>query len=196
MQHKDNSILERMTDYCNEYLRDKRELPSTRHLAKVLNISKSSAQRYLVAVREGDRLTVQNKMSNDREMTPVYDGTGPCGIPDYQDGNVAEYVILPESLFGKGPKFIVRASGNSMIDAGINDGDMLVFRVQSNAEDGDIVAALVSGGNTVKTLCHDSEGHPYLHPENKEYDDIVIHEGDSFAIQGVLACALKRYSTH
>lgn len=193
MQHQDKKTIELVASYCNEYMKTNDTMPSVRQLAKDLNISKSTAQRYLNTARNEERLTVETKRASKGELTPVIDAPIPCGAPDYQEENISEYVCLPESLFGRDAKFILRSSGDSMINAGIEDGDMLVCRKTPEAQDGSIIVALLNGANTLKTLRHDKNGHPYLHPENEQYEDIRIHEGDDFYIQGVLIYVLKNY---
>ena len=69
-------------------------------------------------------------------------GSIACGIPDDVEEHVEEYVPLPVSIFGRGELYILRANGDSMINAGIDDGDLIVVRKTTEAKDGDIVVAL------------------------------------------------------
>ena len=80
-----------------------------------------------------------------------------------------------------------------MVDAGIDHGDLVIVRKQEEANTGDIVAALVDGGSTLKRLFYDKHNRPYLHPENREagYPDIV---GTELSIQGVAVYTLKALS--
>lgn len=93
------------------------------------------------------------------------------------NGNTAleDYVPLPTSIFGEGELYILRVSGESMIDAGINDGDLVVIKKTKEARNGDIVVALVDNSNTtLKRLFIDEEHHyVVLHPENKSMKDII-----------------------
>ncbi len=68
-------------------------------------------------------------------------GAIPCGTPEEEEENIQEYVSLPVSLFGKGEFYILKATGDSMADAGFEDGDLVVIRKQPEAMIGDIVAA-------------------------------------------------------
>ena len=116
-------------------------------------------------------------------------GSVPYGSPEYEEENVEEYVSLPTAIFGKGDFFILRASGDSMIEAGIDDGDLVVIRKQVFADDGDIIVALVDNQNTLKRLYHDNKNKKIiLHPENKRLKDIVV---DECAIQGVACHVIK-----
>ncbi len=99
--------------------------------------------------------------------------------------------VLPRQLVGEGELFMLRVSGDSMIGAGITDGDLVVIREQEDAENGDIVAALIDGmeiEGTVKTLKR-SDGHTWLMPQNPAYTPIL---GDTATIVGKLVAVLRR----
>lgn len=100
-------------------------------------------------------------------------------------------LVLPRQLVGEGELFMLRVSGDSMIGAGITDGDLVVIREQEDAENGDIVAALIDGvevEGTVKTLKR-SAGHTWLMPQNPLFTPIL---GDSAVIVGKLVAVLRR----
>ncbi len=61
-----------------------------------------------------------------------------CGLPNIAEEHIEEYVSLPESMFGSGEFYILRARGGSMIEAGIDPGDLVVIRKQETAENGEI----------------------------------------------------------
>ena len=99
--------------------------------------------------------------------------------------------VLPRQLVGEGELFMLRVCGNSMIGAGITDGDLVVIRQQEDAENGDIVAALIDGvevEGTVKTLKR-AEGHTWLMPQNPLFTPIL---GDNAVIVGKLVAVLRR----
>ena len=96
---------------------------------------------------------------------------------------------FPTAIFGKGDFFILRASGQSMIEAGIDDGDLVVVKKQVEAKEGDIVVALVDNQNTLKRYFRDDENKKIiLHPENKKMKDIIV---DGCCIQGVACHIIK-----
>lgn len=193
MQKMDKNTIIAVAKYCKRYKAVYKALPSTRTLAKDLNLSKSGAQRYMVAARNKGLIADDFVSSMSEETVPILGNVINCGMPQYQEEDVIDYVNLPAALYGRGKKFIVTASGDSMIDAGIVEGETLILRKQCTAEDGDIVAALLNGESTLKRLYHDRNGRPYLHPENEAYEDIVVRDGDDFSIQGVLIFALKAF---
>lgn len=161
MRTKDPALMHSIRTYVDQYYSDKHVAPSTAEIADGLGIAKATAYRYLVAMDEqgmihydGASRTIVTKMiskfSAGTTPAPVV-GAIPCGTPEEQEENVQEYVSLPVSLFGNGEFYILRASGDSMVDAGIEDGDMVVIRRQQDAEVGDIVVALdENASNTLK----------------------------------------------
>lgn len=74
-----------------------------------------------------------------------------CGDPELEEEEVEEYVSLPKSIFGEGKFYILRAKGDSMLDTGIEENDLVVIQIQETAEAGDIVVALDENNeNTLK----------------------------------------------
>ena len=95
-----------------------------------------------------------------------------CGIPDDAEEHLEGFFPVPTSLVNDDKVYILYAHGKSMIDAGINENDMVLVRRQEEAHHGDIVVAYVEGeGNTLKRLLYKEDG-PVLHPENKKMKDI------------------------
>ena len=94
------------------------------------------------------------------------------------------------ALFGKGNFFLLRANGDSMIEAGIDHGDLVLVRCQDHAEPGQIVVALIGDDEaTLKRFFPDpSKGTIRLHPENSRLDDIIV---EHCLIQGVAVHVLK-----
>lgn len=100
-----------------------------------------------------------------------------AGSPILAEEDVEDVLTLPEQLVGTGPVFMLRVRGDSMVDAGILDGDLVVVRRQPTAENGEIVAALIDGEEaTVKHLERRSDT-IVLHPANEHYEPMVFSEG-------------------
>ena len=127
--------------------------------------------------------------STESNRVPLL-GAVSCGIPKFAEGNIEEYVQLPTALFGKGDFFLLRASGDSMIEAGIDDGDLILVRHQDHADPGQIVVALIGEDEaTLKRFYPEhSKGIIRLHPENSALDDIIV---ENCAIQGVAVHVMK-----
>jgi repressor LexA len=111
-----------------------------------------------------------------------------AGIPITADEQVEEIFSLPRQLVGEGSLFMLKVAGDSMINAAIADGDWVVIRQQENAENGEIVAAMIDGEATVKTLKR-VDGHTWLIPHNPAYSPII---DDQATILGKLVAVLRR----
>jgi repressor LexA len=114
-----------------------------------------------------------------------------AGLPVWADHVVEDTFALPRQLVGEGTLFMLRVAGDSMINAAIADGDWVVVRQQPEAENGDIVAAMIDGievEGTVKTLKR-SDGHVWLMPHNPAYAPIL---GDEATIAGKVVAVLRR----
>lgn len=105
---------------------------------------------------------------------PVF-GNVAAGLPIFADDNILDTFPLPMDFARKGELFILKVQGESMINAGIFDGDSIIVRKQEVAEDGDIVVALIDDSATVKRLSHQS-GRIYLLPENSTMEPIIVDE--------------------
>lgn len=111
-----------------------------------------------------------------------------AGGPILAEQQVDEVFPLPRDLVGQGELFMLKVVGDSMVDAAICDGDWVVVRRQPDAENGDIVAALLDDEATVKTLKR-RDGHVWLMPHNPAYAPIL---GDEATIMGKVVSVLRR----
>ena len=111
-----------------------------------------------------------------------------AGGPILAEERVEEIFPLPKTLVGEGTLFLLEVSGDSMIDAAICNGDYVVVRQQPNAENGEIVAAMLDGEATVKTFQR-KDGQVWLLPHNDAYDPI---DGTHATILGKVTAVLRR----
>jgi repressor LexA len=111
-----------------------------------------------------------------------------AGGPILAEQQIEEIFPLPRQLVGEGTLFMLKVAGESMINAAIADGDWVVIRQQENAENGEIVAAMIDGEATVKTL-KQSDGHVWLMPHNPAFTPIL---GDDAAVLGKVVAVLRR----
>jgi repressor LexA len=111
-----------------------------------------------------------------------------AGGPILAEEAVEEVMPLPRQLVGEGTLYMLTVKGDSMVDAAICEGDLVVVRQQPDAENGEIVAAMIDGEATVKTLRR-REGHVWLIPHNEAYDPIP---GDDAVILGKVVAVLRR----
>ncbi|REE95513.1 transcriptional repressor LexA [Thermomonospora umbrina] len=111
-----------------------------------------------------------------------------AGGPILAEEAVEDVFALPKQLVGEGTHFLLKVSGDSMIEAAIADGDWVVVRQQPVAENGDIVAAMIDGEATVKTFKR-KDDHIWLMPQNKAYEPIP---GDEASVLGRVVAVLRK----
>ncbi|MGN6300008.1 MAG: transcriptional repressor LexA [Angustibacter sp.] len=139
----------------------------------------------------GDGEAVDLTGSGDERPAPSYVpvvGRIAAGGPILAEEAVEEVFPLPRQLVGEGQLFLLKVVGDSMVDAAICDGDWVVVRQQPTAENGDIVAAMLDGGATVKTFKR-RDGHVWLLPHNPAYQPIP---GDEATVLGRVQAVLRR----
>lgn len=106
-----------------------------------------------------------------------------CGIPNFIDDNREGMIEIPKKMLGSGDYFALRAKGDSMIDAGINENDILIIKMQNYADDGQIVVARIDQDVTLKRLFRlENDKMVLLHPENEKYDDIRTYDCDILGV--------------
>ncbi|MCI9459911.1 MAG: repressor LexA [Clostridia bacterium] len=202
MRSKDRRIKDLIKAYIEERAERGGNCPSCRDTARELGISASTVCRYLSAMEADGELVLGEfgyetaAMSRtDRESVSVAIlGDVPCGSLTEEYEHCEGYVRLPASLVGRGEFFLLKTYGESMIDAGISDGDLVLVRRQSDAADGDIVVALVDGAVTLKRMYRDARRrHIVLHPENSTMSDIIAEYCE---IQGVAVKVIKDLGRH
>ena len=204
MRSKSQKLMNEISAYVDQYYSERHTAPSVSEIAKGVGIAKTTSYRYLVAMNDlgmlrygGASRTIMTRMiskfSESTVPAPVV-GAIPCGTPEEEEENIQEYVSLPVSLFGKGEFYILKASGDSMEDAGIEDGDMVVIRKQPEAHVGDIVVALdETGSNTLKKyggIDPDSHSVILLYQNQERYPDkrILVKE---LTVQGIAQHVIK-----
>ena len=198
MRHKNEEYFALLENFINEYTIENGRSPSNRDMASGTGLSTATVSRYLQYMREQGMLDYdgqrnirtlrQQKMSGAMVEVPIL-GTIACGIPNLAEENIEEYVQLPVSVFGKGNFYLLHANGESMLDAGIEDGDLVLIRKQNYADEGQIVVALIDDEATLKRYYPEPQKHRVrLHPENKTMEDIYV---ENCIIQGVAVKVLK-----
>ncbi|MDO5444904.1 MAG: transcriptional repressor LexA [Eubacteriales bacterium] len=199
MRTKNADHIEAIEKFISSYVDEYGSSPSVQEIADGVGVSKPTASRYVSYMRDNGilecngnhRSIITSKDKQTRQQTlrvPVL-GMVSCGIPKLAEENIEEYVRLPVSLFGRGDFYLLRANGDSMIEAGIDDGDFVLIRQQNFADEGQIVVALIKDEATLKRFYPDyRNGIIRLHPENHTMKDIIV---DSCIIQGVAVRVLK-----
>ena len=195
MRTKNQDTIRDIERFVREYNDNNGRSPTMQEISKAVGVSTATAHRYVVSMAEdgiidycGVRGTYSAKSKSEASTAPVV-GTIACGTPILAEENIEQYVRLPVSLFGRGNFFILKAKGESMIDAGIDDGDYVVIRQQDTADPGQIVVALLEDEATLKRYYPEPEKKRVrLHPENEAMDDIIVKHCD---IQGIAISVIK-----
>lgn len=184
-----------LRSYIEQYADEHGVSPSIYDIAEGTGIPKTTVSRYLSAMEERGLLRRESRRGlvladgEDGGIRVPLLGTIACGIPKLAEENIESYMRLPAALFGKGPFFMLRAWGDSMVNAGIEDGDLVLIRQQSTARPGQIVVALTGEEATLKRYYPEPLQHRIrLQPENDAMEPIYVRD---CIIQGVAVRVMK-----
>lgn len=195
MRSKNKALMTSIEQFVRSFTDNYGISPTMQEVADGVGVSKTTIHRYISQMCEdgtigfsGWRTMKTTKTKTQAISVPVL-GEIACGIPKFAEENIEEYVRLPVALFGQGQFYILRAYGDSMVEAGIDDGDLVLIRQQDTAEEGQIVVALIGEEATLKRFYLEPENHRIrLHPENSHMADIFV---DRCEVQGVAVKVLK-----
>ena len=192
-------------DLIMETVRRRGYPPSVREIGEAVGLSSpSTVHSHLSALVQAGALRrdpskpraieVIEQEDGDLRRAPVRDvplvGRIAAGTPILAEEDIEEIFPLPTEIVGNDPVFMLRVQGDSMLLAGIFDGDFVVIRRQPDARDGEIVAALVDGEEaTIKRLRREP-GRVLLLPENPDYEPIILTRG--VEIIGKVVAVLRR----
>ncbi len=189
----DEKRLDEVLKFIEDFTSDNGYAPSVREVCHNLKIkSTATAYSYIEKLKKrGDLVKADNKKRavTLNNITPQHKvpliGKVTAGYPIFATQNYQGYYNLPVDEFKGDELFMLEVSGNSMINAGILDGDQIIVRKQPTAENGEIVVALVDDmeNATVKRFYKRSDC-IVLHPENSEFEDFVYGENEQVQILG------------
>ncbi|ANS28002.1 LexA repressor 1 [Rhodococcus opacus] len=180
--------------------------PSTRQIGDAVGLrSTSSVSKHLKSLEEKGFLRRGTAMarqldvrpflaeatrgrSSENNVTVPVVGDIAAGAPILAEEHADEMLTLPRELVGSGTVFGLRVRGESMIDAAICDGDVVVVRRQDEAHSGEIVAAMIDGEATVKVFRR-RDGHVFLEPRNPAY---AVIDGDDAVVLGKVVSVMRR----
>ena len=200
MRSKSIELMNQIKEFAERFYIEEGRSPSTTEIAVEVGVSRGTAYRYIVEMAEkgiieydGNSITTEatRKYKGSGTSAAILDCSVSCGPGLLEEQRILEYVRLPETVFGSGEMFLLRANGDSMVDAGIDDGDWIVVRKQNTAEEGDIVVALSDGLNNLKYFYRNKrKGCAILRSANAEkgYKDIETFD---LQIQGVAQNVIK-----
>lgn len=189
-----NDVLEYIRDFIEE---NNGTSPKFKDIVNFMGASESVAYRYILTLRDRGlveyngkgtlRIRDQEKYKTNYKRVAIL-GTIACGTPEDYRQDIQGYVAIPCEWID-GECYLLRASGDSMVDVGIDDGDLVLIKITDEAFGGQIVAALTENGTTLKRYIDDG-GRAYLHAENKTYKRQNIYPRE-LIIQGIALKVIK-----
>ncbi len=202
---------EQLYEFIKNYKNNNGFPPTIREMCKAIKVSSTSTIFYYLNKLENSNKIKKNPNKN-RALEIVDDGqpvasittiaedisnltkipvlgTVTCGEPILAIQTNEEYFMVSPTLFKGDNLFMLTAKGDSMINAGIFDGDKIVLRQQNNADNGDIVAALVDDSATIKRF-YKENGHYRLQPENDTMAPIIV---DNVTIIGKVVGLVRKF---
>lgn len=191
----------------HEYLDDHGYPPSVREICEAVGLSSTSSVHAQLATLEERgylrrdptkprALELARDPDTDLAQSPVQSRNVPvvgeiaAGAPIIAEERVEALYPLPRELVGDGTLFMLRVRGDSMLEAGVLDGDLVVVREQPTVEQGEMCAALVEGEATVKFFRR-VDGEVLLEPANEAYESIPVVPGQDARIMGKVVTVLR-----
>ena len=183
-------------DYIRTYTEDHGYPPSVREIGSAVGLkSPSTVHMHLKALEELSLIRRDPKKPRAIDVTKSQDdspklgtvvedlgantislplvGRVAAGMPILAEQNIEENLVLPTSIVGDASSFVLRVHGDSMINAGIFNGDYIIVKEQQDAHNGEIVVALVGDSATVKTFYREKD-RVRLQPENDAMQPIYV----------------------
>lgn len=201
MRPKNEGTKLQIYDFINEYLNEHRVSPSISEIAEHTNCAVSTVHKFLVRLEEegyierNGRKHIISQMNDwPLDNIPVI-GQIACGKPQLAIEDIQCYLPINKRFFGSGEYFGLIANGDSMINVGIDTGDIVIVRKQPTAEEGQIIVAMTQlpedaePSATLKRFYKTRKKNVFrLHPENDTMEDIIV---DNLQIIGIAVKVLK-----
>lgn len=201
MKRMNEEKLSEMEAFIHRYIEENNgQSPKFREILKHMGMNNSVGYRYLTTLRDRgvirysgrDSLSVdgQEQMKMSTRRIAIY-GMIPCGPAEDFRQETLGYATLPAE-WADSDCYLLRTTGDSMVDIGIGDGDLVLIRRTCEATDGQVVAVLTEDGTTLKRLMKKGSGRPWLLAENKTYPQSrrELHP-DEIKIQGLALKVIK-----
>lgn len=184
MKKISESTLKNILEFIKVFQLENGRSPTYREIMKNQNISSLSLINRYVKLLEskGDikknplgGIDISYNVNLSQSVLAPLVGEVRCGEPIFAQENIESVYRMPTEIFGSGNLFLLHAKGDSMQEAGIREGDLLVVKKCETADNGDIVVAMLDDSATVKRFFKKKD-HIVLHPENSKYDDIITKD--------------------
>ncbi len=199
---------EKTYETIRKFIEEKAISPTTREIAEMLDITAASVHEQLVRLEKKGLISKKPRIARSIRLTEESDEKIPSGTsrsslvrvpvlgriaagnPVFAHEEYGEEIFIDESNIGKGRFFALEVQGDSMIEADINNGDLVVVKKQPVADKGEIIAALIDDEATVKRL-EMLDDKIVLKPENRKYTPIDVTYRDDFRILGVVVSVIS-----
>ena len=199
MRSKNQELMNEIVEFIESQYQSSGIIPTLREIGTHFNITSGCVSNYIKEMKikgliesngkSRDYITKgMKKQNNSYENIPVV-GEIACGTPLLAEENIDRYIPIPAEFLSNGNYFILKATGDSMINAGIDDGDLVLVKKQETAEEGQIVVALINDEATLKRYYLDMNKRQIrLHPENDTMKDMYYK---NVVIQGIAVKVIK-----
>lgn len=190
---------QKILDFIKSEIEDKGYPPSVREICAAVGLrSTSTVHAHLNHLEQQGLIrrdstkpraleVIDGSFARGRSVPLV--GRVTAGQPILAEENIEDYLALPQSMLGRDDVFCLRVQGESMIEAGILDGDIAVLRQQDTAENGEIVVAMIDDEATLKRIFYE-DGHVRLQPENHTMAPIYA---ESVVVLGKLVALFRQF---
>ncbi len=175
-------------------------LPPTRaDIAKIFGFkSPNAAEQHLRAIEKKGFISILAGASRgivlnqDEEGIPII-GLVAAGQPILAEENITDKIQVPQNMFRQEADYLLRVKGNSMIDLGIHEDDLIAVKKENDCKNGQIVVARLDDEVTVKTFKIDGEGSVTLEPANEDYSTIEVDPQEGFHLEGICIGVIKSF---
>lgn len=200
MSKKLTDIQAKLLAYLQQFANSGEPMPTLREICKTFGwASTATARDHLRALASKGKISLPGGRSRQIRVTGVrggvthlpFIGSVVAGIPIESEEHIERAIPVPSEWTTAGTHFVLRVVGDSMVGAGIFDGDYVVVRSQVEAKDNDIVVATVNGETTLKRLRRSGKTLTLI-AENKKYRPIPVST-ESSSVQGVVVGLLRSY---
>lgn len=200
MKENDNKI--KILKFIKDFVLKHGYAPSVREICKKMGLTSTSTVFYHLKKLEDEglinrdygknraiKVNIQTSENSNKNLFNVI-GKVAAGKPIFAVENIENQIEIPPELFGinTGDMFILNVSGDSMVNAGIFNGDKIIVKKQETAENGEIVVAMVDDSATVKRF-YNEKGHVRLQPENDFMEPIIV---DDCKILGIVTGLIRQ----
>lgn len=200
---------QRVLDVIRDAVETRGYPPSVREIGEAVGLRSASSVHYQLGVLEREGYlrrdptrprAIEVRYDADTEQSapphaavrhvPVL-GEIAAGVPILAEERVEDLYPLPRDLVGEGTLFILRVRGESMVQAGVLPGDLIVVRQQPTVEQGEMCAALIDGEATAKFYRRTRAGEVFLDPANEGYEPIPVTADQAASILGKVVAVLR-----